>query len=242
MVASKAIVYLDAYRLAGYFDALGNLAEAHLPRLRQRGIPDDINQQLDVHAAALQAAIDAHMESQAKTKGDSAEVSAARKNCNEWLLLVKNGTRMAFKGDAAGYAVAKHALRVGRAYNPRRNTAVLSEVRLTMKGVERYRQKLLTRLTAAELDEGEALAQSLEAVAFNRVGALNEQITKAADKTNAMDKGLALAKTVLDAVELEFKSPADAAIRDLFFGLDERMAASGGGDKVAAAPAPLPPG
>lgn len=244
MAASKEIVYLDVYRMAGYFDELGNLAEKYTIRLQPRGVPADINQQLDACAAGLTAAVEAHLESQAKTKEESAETKAARLAGVEWLTLMKDGARAAFKGDRATFGVAKHALRVGRAYNPRRAWGVLTEVKLTIKGVERYRQKLSTRLTAEELDRGAAIAQRLESVAFNRIGALNDQIMKGADKNNFADKGLALCKTVLDAVELEFKSPADAAVRELFFGLDERMAATGGGgtEKVTDTPAPPPPG
>ena len=114
MAASKEIVYLDAYRLSGYFDELGNLAEKYLTRLQPRGVPADINAQLDACAAGLTTAVETHMEAQAKTKEESADVKEARLGGIEWLTLIKNGTRLAFKGDRNTYGVAKHALRVGR--------------------------------------------------------------------------------------------------------------------------------
>ncbi len=44
-------------------------------------------------------------------------------------------------------------------------------------------------MTAEEQDRGAAIAQRLESAAFNRIGALNDQIMKGADKNSFADKG-----------------------------------------------------
>jgi hypothetical protein len=110
---------------------------------------------------------------------------------------------------------------------------VLAEAVAMLPGVEKHRAKLLTRLTAEEVDGGKALIEALSAKLGSRTEALNEQLQKKDERTQLYERGMQLAKRVLDAVELEFKARDEEPLRDLFFGLDERMATSargGGGD------------
>jgi len=69
---------------------------------------------------------------------------------------------------------------------------------------------------------------------------LNEQLGRKFERNQAYEKGKALARKVLDAVDMEFRAGKDGNLRELFFGLDERMATRGGGsgDVVAEVPAP----
>jgi hypothetical protein len=154
---------------------------------------------------------------------ESDATAMARAQLNEWLGLVKDAARIAFRG-RADWPLARHDLRIGVPYQTRRVASVLAEARAIQPGLKKHKKVLASRLTVEELDQGNALIEALAKQCYGRVGALNEQLEKKFERGKQIKEGHELARQVMDAAELAFRSADDEPLRDLFFGLDERMA------------------
>lgn len=235
MTASKEITYLNVNVFASYLIELSKLASQHAPRLGKRGVIEATIHELRQTGDGLQEAVTTHLTAMGTKDAESADQRAARADTNEWMMTIKHGAKTAFRDDPKLFAVARHHLRIGVNYNPRRAASVLAEAIAMLPGVQKHRAKLLTRLTPEEVDAGQALIDALSAKLGSRTTALNEQLGKKFERTQLFDRGMTLAKQVLDGVELEFKGKDEEPLRDLFFGLDERMATAarsgGAGDR-----------
>jgi len=229
---SKEITYLDQHVFGGYLDELADLVRTHEARLSKRQVGGAQADALEAHAQTLRAQTEKHAEAKGTTAAESAEAITARNGVNAYMVVVKEGATAATRRDpAAEKDVVRRALRIGQRFNPKRASFVLSEAKLVVAGAKKHRAKLLNKLTPDELDAGDALIAALEKAAFGRIGALNDQVAIAALKEGAWQAGRKAAEEVLDAVELEFSAAADSGIRNIFYGLDERLAAQFGTQK-----------
>jgi len=236
---SKQIVYLDQHVFAGFLDELADLVRTHLERLMKRGITKANAEALEEHAQTHRTEVEKHALARQVTAAESAEAIHARNAVNVYVLIVKEGAAAVIRRDPPHQkAEVRRDLRMGQRFNPKRVSFVLAEGKLVVAGVQKHRARLLTKLTPEELDDGPALVEKLEKAAFGRIGALNDQVSVSSLKEGAWVTGRKAAEDVLDAVELEFGSAADKDIRNVFFGVDERLAAQFGTKKRAPPVAP----
>lgn len=224
MPASKTLTYMNVSDFALYLTELAKLGRRQAGRLGKRGITEGVIRELQQTSEALREAVTAHLTARGTKNAESAEQHAAREALHGWMSTIKQGAKMAFRGDPQLFTVAHHDLRIGVSYHPKRVSAVLAEAMAMLPGVQKHRARLLTCLTPGEVDGGKALLEALNARLGSRMAALNDQREKQYERNQLHERGRALARLVLEGVALEFRSEAEEPVRALFFGLDKRMA------------------
>src|SRR5689334_21347521 len=124
MTASKEITYMNVSTTASYFTELSKLAQQHGPRLDRRGVTGAMLIELLKTGDELQDAVTAHLTAMGTTDASSAEQQATRAALHEWMTRIKRGAKHAFRDDPKLFTVARHELRIGVDYHPKRTAAV----------------------------------------------------------------------------------------------------------------------